>query len=297
VERGRIALAVDMHHRPIEISAFRWSSAASGWAGFPVECHVFGPHGKLEEFGTEHALVGLCVSGLAAVSVHEGKAERRMVSSPGCFSLLARGFEQKPAAWSGMRELICIAMDAGHLDRYLSHDPVSARLVAVEPQYAVRDPHVASIVGNMRDEILAGCPTGTMYGDALSLALAAYLLKRYSHRRASVSGCGHSLSPKQLQRVREYVRANLSRDLGLSELAEQVGLSPHYFSTLFKHALGVPPHRYVLSQRVREAKRLLSTHAPISDVANRLGFADQSHFSRVFRKMTGTTPKRFQVMR
>jgi len=103
------------------------------------------------------------------------------------------------------------------------------------------------------------------------------------------------LSPTQLQRVREYIRANLGCDIGLAELAHQVGLSPRYFSVLFKRALGASPHHFVLRERIDEAQRLLAAgQMPISEVALNLGFADQSHFSQAFRKITGTTPKRYQ---
>jgi AraC-like DNA-binding protein len=97
----------------------------------------------------------------------------------------------------------------------------------------------------------------------------------------------------QVRRVCEYIHTHLASDIGVAELASQVNLSPHHFSMLFKHALGVPPHQYILQARIREAQRQLATgRVAISEVALRLGFSDQSHFSRAFRKVTGTTPAR-----
>jgi AraC family transcriptional regulator len=169
-----------------------------------------------------------------------------------------------------------------------------ARLKA-EPQYAVSDPHVASLLFNMQDEIQAGSPTGKLYAEALSVALAEYLRRRYLRDRAPARGCAHALSPMQVNRVRDYIRAHLASDIGLAELADQVNLSPHYFSTLFKRTFGFPPHHYVLRERIYEARRLLAAgRLSISEVALSLGFSDQSHFSQAFRKMTGTTPKRYQ---
>ena len=107
---------------------------------------------------------------------------------------------------------------------------------------------------------------------------------------------GPCLSPTQVRRVREYIRANLGHDIGLAELADQVSLSPHYFSLLFKHTIGASPHRYVLQERIYEAQRLLAAgRMAICEVALSVGFSDQSHFSGAFRKMTGTTPKRYQT--
>jgi len=104
-----------------------------------------------------------------------------------------------------------------------------------------------------------------------------------------------TLSPMQVRRVREYVRANPTCNIRLAELADLASLSPHYFSMLFKHSLGVSPHHYVLRECIYEAqKHLAGDRISISQVALSLGFSDQSHFSQTFRKMTGTTPKRYQ---
>jgi AraC family transcriptional regulator len=139
-----------------------------------------------------------------------------------------------------------------------------------------------------------GCPTGKLYGEALSVALAARLRTRYSRDTAPAGRYGLALSPMQVRHVREYIRTNLASNIGLAELADQVNLSPHYFSMLFKHALGVPPHHYVLQERIHEAQRQLAVgQMSISELAFNLGFSDQSHFSRAFRKMTGTTPKQY----
>jgi AraC family transcriptional regulator len=155
------------------------------------------------------------------------------------------------------------------------------------------DPHVASLALNMRDEIQAG----RLYSEALSLALSAYLFGRYSRRRAPATPRGIVLSTAQARRVRDYVSENLGGDIGLSELAHQVGLSPHYFSLLFKRAFGVSPHQYILSARIHRARRLLTERKmAISEIALELGFADQSHFSKVFKNFVGATPRRYRAL-
>jgi AraC family transcriptional regulator len=294
VQHERIGLALDKCHRPIKVSIFRWSSAETEWAGFPVESHVLGPRGQLGEYGIDHALLGLCLGGTGELQVRDGEAVRRVTSSPGRFSLLGQGFAQNPVAWSGTREMLYVAIGAEQLKRFMNHDS-DLPCFNIEPQYAVSDPHVVALVLHMRDEIQAGCPTGKLYGEALSMALAARLRALYSRDTASVSRYRLGLSPMQIRRVREYIRKNLASNIGLVELAHQVNLSPHYFAMLFKHALGIPPHRYVLQERIREAQRKLAVgRMSISELALNLGFSDQSHFSRAFRKVTGTTPKRYQ---
>jgi AraC family transcriptional regulator len=294
VQHGCITLALDKRRRPIEVSTFRWSSAETEWAGFPVESHIVGPRGELGEYGIDHALLGLCVGGAGKLQVQYGKALRRITSLPGRFSLLGAGFEQKPVTWTGVREMLFVAIGAEQFEHLVGHDPALV-CFNVDPQYGVSDPRVVSLVFNMRDEIRAGCPTGRLYAESLSLALAAYLLKRYARKASPEGRFEPALSLQQVSRVREYIRANLACDVGLAEMASQVSLSPHYFSMLFKRSVGLSPHHYVLRERIQEAQQLLAARRiPISEVAVSLGFSDQSHFSRAFRKMTGTTPRRYQ---
>jgi AraC family transcriptional regulator len=98
-----------------------------------------------------------------------------------------------------------------------------------------------------------------------------------------------------LTRVLDYIRANLGRDLTITELAAVANMSPHHFSLRFKDSVGVAPHQWVVRTRVREAERLLRVQSmSVVEVALSLGFSHQSHFTAVFRRLTGTTPKRYQ---
>jgi len=78
------------------------------------------------------------------------------------------------------------------------------------------------------------------------------------------------------------------------ELSELVGLHPRHFSTLFRRAFGVTPHRYVIDQRLAEGARLLANGGQdIADIAFRVGFSSQSHFAAAFRQAFGKTPRTY----
>lgn len=79
----------------------------------------------------------------------------------------------------------------------------------------------------------------------------------------------------------------------LDDLAQVAGLSRHHFARTFKAATGLPPHAYQLQLALEHAKGLLLSGLPISQAALDAGFADQSHFSRVFRQFTGATPGQY----
>jgi AraC family transcriptional regulator len=95
----------------------------------------------------------------------------------------------------------------------------------------------------------------------------------------------------QLRRVFEFLEAHLTEDIGLDELAQQVGLSQSQFARAFKVSSGLPPYQRCLHNRVKRAQEmLLNGSDSFSDIAIQIGFADQSHFTKTFRRVTGTTP-------
>ena len=98
-----------------------------------------------------------------------------------------------------------------------------------------------------------------------------------------------------LTRVLDYIGAHLERDLTITELAAVANMSPHHFSLRFKRSVGVAPHQWVVRARVREAERLLrARNMSVAEVALALGFASQTHFTDVFRRATGTTPRHYR---
>jgi transcriptional regulator of acetoin/glycerol metabolism len=103
------------------------------------------------------------------------------------------------------------------------------------------------------------------------------------------------LSPGALRRVREYVDAHMHENLDVGTLALHAGISRYHFFRAFKASVGMPPHRYVLEQRVRRAAELIErSEQPLTSIALSLGFADQSHFSRSFHALVGLTPSQFR---
>jgi AraC-like DNA-binding protein len=103
------------------------------------------------------------------------------------------------------------------------------------------------------------------------------------------------LTHTQSQQVLDYIHTHLDRELLLLELAEVINISPTYFASLFKQAMGVSPHQYVIQQRVERAKTMLSkTDLTIVDIALQVGFSSQSHLTQQLKRLTGMTPKQIR---
>jgi transcriptional regulator GlxA family with amidase domain len=98
-----------------------------------------------------------------------------------------------------------------------------------------------------------------------------------------------------MRRIQEYVDTHLSENVELPVLAGIAGLSVFHFAREFKRTAGIPPHSYLLGKRIERAQNLLSrTDLSLSEIALASGFSDQSHFTRRFRQILGTTPREFR---
>lgn len=168
---------------------------------------------------------------------------------------------------------------------------------SVEPLINFADPLVAQIARSLALEVEGG-PADRLLADALSMALAARVARRFPSWRPPPKARAPGLSRERLRRVLDHVEAHLGAELTLAELAATACLSTFHFSRCFKRAVGVGVQRYVARRRVERARAMLRrTEEPLADIAQRLGFADQSHFTKVFRRETGDTPARFRGSR
>jgi AraC family transcriptional regulator len=132
---------------------------------------------------------------------------------------------------------------------------------------------------------------GAMYADHLLLATHTYFAFAFGGMRLPAYGRRGGLAPWQVRCATELIIDRLDEDMPLSEPAAACGLSPAYFARAFKQSLGMPPHRWMLLQRVLRAKLLLRDPGrPLADVASACGFSDQSHFTRVFTGAVGISP-------
>lgn len=105
------------------------------------------------------------------------------------------------------------------------------------------------------------------------------------------SATASTLPLARLRRVTDYIQEHLDQDLTLAELGSVVYMSPYHFARLFHHSTGLPPHRFVVRQRIDRAITLLAARElSIARIAQLVGFRTPSHFSTVFRRLTGMTP-------
>jgi AraC family transcriptional regulator len=154
------------------------------------------------------------------------------------------------------------------------------------------DLHLQQIAMLLLAELKSNGIMGRLYVESLTQVLVIHLLRHYSAVTQTITPKQESLTRVQLRQAIDYIHTHLDRDLSLAEIAEVINISPTYFASLFKRAIGTSPHQYVIQQRVEQAKLMLSkTDLAIADIALQVGFSSQSHLTQQFKRLTGMTPK------
>jgi AraC family transcriptional regulator len=124
------------------------------------------------------------------------------------------------------------------------------------------------------------------------LSRATVLLQTDGEAREAARPTKGGLAPWQVRTLTSHVETNLDKPIRSSELATVVRLNPAYFCRVFRESFGEPPLQYISRRRVERAQELmLSTNTSLSQIAFDCGFSDQAHFSRLFRRLAGDTPR------
>jgi len=127
--------------------------------------------------------------------------------------------------------------------------------------------------------------------DHIASALQAYLKQAHNVVSLPPPAARGGLAPWQLRRAKEMLVSRLDEPISLAELARACKLSPGHLARAFRQTTGQPPHRWLMEQRIEKAKQLLvDSTLSLAQIAQKCGFADQSHFTRVFAQLVQWSP-------
>ncbi|GAA2522739.1 MULTISPECIES: AraC family transcriptional regulator [Streptomyces] len=261
----------------------RWTRARLGRGGPAVDLltarfdrHEYAPHAH-DEF-----TVGVTVGGLEVIAYRGG----RIHSGPGSIVVLEPGEMHTggPAAPDGY------AYRALYADPALLTDGTLGRGLPHFPEAVLDDPELATALRRAHTDLSAR-PDPLEAESRLPWLLTA-LARRHSTSRASddtVPGAG---------RIALAVRDRLADELlappSLAALAGDLGLSRYQLLRAFRTTMGVPPYAWLAQYRVTRARALLEAGARPAEVAGLVGFADQAHLTRWFRRVLGVTPAAYR---
>jgi AraC family transcriptional regulator len=158
------------------------------------------------------------------------------------------------------------------------------------------DPSAARILELLSREAAHGDPSSRLFVEQAIDLLCTQLVRGHSSFAAlSAPSAARGLAAWQVKRVTEYMRDRVHEEIGLNELAGLVNLSRFHFCTAFRQATGSTPHEWLVTERVKRARELLTDSSlSVTDVALAVGYGTPSAFTASFRKLVGMTPTEFR---
>lgn len=257
-------MGVDVRHWPGMRSEYNWIPATEGATR------------------TEPNQIGVAFSNhRAAVYEFDG---RTVESDIDAGSVFVTG--QDPITWTRTQETTDALEIYPDLDLLRSLAP---REPEVTPATG-RDGTVLAIASILKRVHLAGSVLSDLAASTLAHRVAGHLLEHYSdvHPDRRTTGV---LDRRTVDRVTEFVDAELSGALTLDRLAAIALLSPFHFARAFKATTGLAPHQFVMARRIECATTLLGeSTASVPEIAHAVGLSNVSHFRRVFRRHMGALP-------
>lgn len=260
------------------------------WHGFRLEHYRVFNNAVTPEICFPVHIIGLLLNGNYKKDIFDTGTRRRTVTHHcGDALLYPFGLPHKGHSFS-QADFLVLYLEPKFVERTAQEISIRER-VEIVPQARFEDRLVADVAKHLLIEIESGGATGTLYAESLMTALAARLVKQYSNSRILPCDYKGGLSKVRLCLILEYIDEHLSEDLSLERLAAICCLSQFHFCRLFKQSIGVSPYQYLIQQRVERAKQLLlQKRLSVAEVAQTVGFNEQSQLTRHMKRVTGLTP-------
>ncbi|GAB2790423.1 AraC family transcriptional regulator [Streptomyces chlorus] len=260
-----------------------WTRTRLGRCGPPVDLltarfdrHEYAPHAH-DEF-----TVGVTTGGLEAIAYRGG----RIVSGPGSIVVLEPGEMHTggPAASDGYAYRALYATPA------LLTDGTHGIGLPHFREPVLDDPELAGALRRAHTEVSA-CPDPLEAESRLPWLLTALA---HRHSTARVHACAVPGAGRIALAVRDRLADELLAPPSLAALATDLGLSRYQLLRAFRTTMGIPPYAWLAQHRVTRARGLLEAGLRPAEVAGLVGFADQAHLTRWFRRVLGVTPAAYR---
>jgi AraC family transcriptional regulator len=259
---------------------------ASRWTGYAIERSE-----HEAEIGPDCHVVGIALQPMPDITFY---AARKLINT----GHLPQGSMRVNAPGVPTRGIVRGTYDVLHLHvpntmimEYTDSECGQSRATPLVADHPIVDPVIERLARSLIHAEELGGAFGQSYAEGISLAITAQLFggnaEGTSTDRPRVAG----LSKWRLKRATEYMAANLSEAISLTDIATAAGLSRMHFAAQFRVATGLRPHEYLLQRRIERAQALLlTTRMPLVEIALEVGFKTQAHFTTVFARLVRETP-------
>ncbi|PWT74045.1 MAG: hypothetical protein C5B46_04675 [Proteobacteria bacterium] len=200
--------------------------------------------------------------------------------------------------WTGRLNFLLLTLDPAFLDS-VARETFGEKAAPVHLWHedGKHDPLINNVASAVLREVLAPDAGTPVFMLSLANVLSVHLIRNYAENMPAapepIAGPTRAVSAA----VR-FIRERYAQNISLTDIANAADSSPFHLTRIFKKTMGMSPHQYLVEVRVHSARALLSTggdRPSLAEVAAAVGFADQSHLTRQFKRILGTTPKKVRV--
>lgn len=266
------------------------SSAGLGWTGAHVE-RGYNSHFTPDNVVVPKHYFAMLTSHDFSWEWKDGKKFRRHTMRNGQIWVNPAGepFSHRITEYS---EFVLLTLDPGAIANAVGDDRLVSR-VEFHRRHNMEDPRLRGLIQSLIREAESGGMMGRLFVESLVVELSVHFLRQYAAQPVPLEGEA-GLGGRRLSRCLDYIHSGHSTALAIEAIAKETGMSKYHFIRAFRRAMGVTPHQYVLEWRLAKAREEIErADTPIIQIANELGFSDQSHFGRLFKRRYGVTPGHF----
>jgi AraC family transcriptional regulator len=219
---------------------------------------------------------------------------------PGTVSIIPRGLSSC-WTWDRAAHFLYIFLSPSLLrsaaESMLNATDVDVADIELVSRVWVGDAMIRQIGLKLKCELESGDIGNRFYIESLVQTLAVHLIREHSTLSLNRAVRSENLPASYMKQALDYIKAHLSEELRIADIASQSHFSLYEFIRRFKQSMGISPYQYVLQQRVERAQQLLSEQPDlaIADIALQCGFSNQSHLSKQFRQLAGMTPMGYRA--
>lgn len=275
------------------------SSTDRGWTHLLAERRSHGA-GELPSLIPRETEIAIMLRGRTLVERQGGGMRQRTFATRGTIWLCPSGIREEYINVAGeISDCLHIFLPGRPFaDTVLQDLDIDPSRVNLRYESIAHDSFIEPIAERILAELDAETSSGRLLVETMSNTLSAYLIQRYSEtgvRLRISTTVDKPLDGRRLSRVMDFVDAQISGDLAVSDMAKVACLSPAHFARSFKATTGRPPHEFVSERRLDLAKKMLSEgRHSTAEIAHATGFSSQANFARAFRKVASMTPSQYR---
>jgi AraC family transcriptional regulator len=274
------------------------TSYGMGWTEVQAVRYHTTPSREVTATGTPTThVLALTIRPSKMLALRYGEVKRDRPLPPGSIAVVPAGTS---VLWrrQGSIDALLIYLEPSLVARVAAESfELDPSRTVVRPLDVLYAPELRSAMLAVDAELRSGGVGGPLMAESLATILTVHLIRHTTGAHRLPASADGVLPHLKLRTVVEYIMENLEDSPSLEQMAAVAHLSPYHFARQFKASTGLAPHQYLISRRIERAQHLLRTDGELglAEVALRVGFSDQSQFSRHFKRILGVTPRQFHI--